>query len=88
MTDSRSPLETPEGFKPLFRSSPVLEWIGPLCGRGDVNTYSIFAELKRSLLNPAGRVESRCQNKTQGISIQIGFNFVFGKTRGNSGHPH
>ena len=28
----------------------------PLCGRGDVNTYSIFAELKRSLLNPCGRV--------------------------------
>ncbi len=28
----------------------------PLCGRGDVNTYSIFAELKRSLLNPSGRV--------------------------------
>ncbi|RJR31103.1 MAG: hypothetical protein C4576_32215 [Desulfobacteraceae bacterium] len=28
----------------------------PLCGRGDVNTYSIFAELKRSLLNLSGRV--------------------------------
>lgn len=28
----------------------------PLCGRGDVNTYSIFAELKRSLLNQSGRV--------------------------------
>jgi hypothetical protein len=28
----------------------------PLCGRGDVNTYSIFAEMKRSLLNPSGRV--------------------------------
>ncbi|TEB10639.1 Eco57I restriction-modification methylase domain-containing protein [Pelotomaculum propionicicum] len=28
----------------------------PLCGRGDVNTYSIFAELKRSLLNTQGRV--------------------------------
>jgi len=28
----------------------------PLCGRGDVNTYSVFAELKRSLLNPLGRV--------------------------------
>jgi len=28
----------------------------PLCGRGDVNTYSIFAELKRSLLSPSGRV--------------------------------
>lgn len=28
----------------------------PLCGRGDVNTYSIFAELKLNLLNPSGRV--------------------------------
>lgn len=27
----------------------------PLCGRGDVNTYSIFAELNRSLLDPQGR---------------------------------
>ncbi len=28
----------------------------PLCGRGDVNTYSIFAELKRNFINPTGRV--------------------------------
>ncbi|MBA3391687.1 MAG: N-6 DNA methylase [Deltaproteobacteria bacterium] len=28
----------------------------PLCGRGDVNTYSIFAELNRSLMNKTGRV--------------------------------
>jgi len=28
----------------------------PLCGRGDVNTYSIFAELKRNIINPFGRV--------------------------------
>ncbi|RMH21648.1 MAG: hypothetical protein D6696_05340, partial [Acidobacteria bacterium] len=28
----------------------------PLCGRGDVNTYSIFAELNRSLIAPRGRV--------------------------------
>jgi len=28
----------------------------PLCGRGDVNTYTIFAELKRDLLNSNGRV--------------------------------
>jgi hypothetical protein len=28
----------------------------PLCGRGDVNTYSIFAELKRTLLSGTGRV--------------------------------
>jgi len=27
----------------------------PLCGRGDVNTYAVFAELKRSLVNPIGR---------------------------------
>jgi hypothetical protein len=27
----------------------------PLCGRGDVNTYAIFAEHKRSILGPAGR---------------------------------
>ena len=28
----------------------------PLCGRGDVNTYAIFAELMRSLLSSRGRV--------------------------------
>lgn len=28
----------------------------PLCGRGDVNTYSIFAEASRSLMNGTGRV--------------------------------
>ena len=28
----------------------------PLCGRGDVNTYSIFSELKRNLMGPLGRV--------------------------------
>jgi hypothetical protein len=28
----------------------------PLCGRGDVNTYAIFAELKRTLINHRGRV--------------------------------
>jgi hypothetical protein len=28
----------------------------PYCGRGDINTYSIFAELKRNLISPNGRV--------------------------------
>lgn len=28
----------------------------PLCGRGDVNTYSVFTELMRSLINGKGRV--------------------------------
>jgi len=27
----------------------------PLCGRGDVNTYALFAEVARNLLNPNGR---------------------------------
>ena len=28
----------------------------PLCGRGDINTYAVFAELMRSLIAPGGRV--------------------------------
>ncbi len=28
----------------------------PLCGRGDVNTYAIFAETKRTIISPTGRV--------------------------------
>jgi hypothetical protein len=28
----------------------------PLCGRGRINTYAVFAELKRSLISPQGRV--------------------------------
>ena len=28
----------------------------PFCGRGDINTYSIFAELNRNLISPYGRV--------------------------------
>lgn len=28
----------------------------PLCGRGDVNTYTIFAELNRSLISGGGRI--------------------------------
>ena len=28
----------------------------PLCGRGDVNTYAIFTETNRAIINPTGRV--------------------------------
>ncbi|NMB11634.1 MAG: class I SAM-dependent DNA methyltransferase, partial [Firmicutes bacterium] len=28
----------------------------PLCGRGDINRYSIFAEIMRDIISPAGRV--------------------------------
>lgn len=40
-----------EGESQLMRHSGKY----PLCGRGDVNTYAVFAELFRSLLSPTGR---------------------------------
>ncbi|MFQ5741834.1 MAG: Eco57I restriction-modification methylase domain-containing protein, partial [Acidobacteriota bacterium] len=41
-----------EGASHLVRDSGRF----PLCGRGDVNTYSIFAETNRLILSPIGRV--------------------------------
>ncbi|OPL19556.1 MAG: hypothetical protein AVO35_10360 [Candidatus Aegiribacteria sp. MLS_C] len=41
-----------EGESSLLRESGHF----PLCGRGDVNTYTVFAELKRSLISGRGRV--------------------------------
>lgn len=41
-----------EGESQLLRASGCY----PLCGRGDVNTYAVFAELKRSLIGARGRV--------------------------------
>ncbi len=41
-----------EGESHFARSSGKF----PLCGRGDVNTYALFAELNRALINPRGRV--------------------------------
>lgn len=40
-----------EGASHLLRNTGRF----PLCGRGDVNTYTVFAELMRSSLAPAGR---------------------------------
>jgi hypothetical protein len=40
-----------EGASHLIRSSGRY----PLCGRGDVNTYAVFAELMRSLVGATGR---------------------------------
>jgi hypothetical protein len=48
----RDALRKADGESHLVRNTAKY----PLCGRGDVNTYSVFAELKRSLLNPQGRV--------------------------------
>ena len=41
-----------EGESHFMRSSDRY----PLCGRGDVNTYAIFAETNRMLINTTGRV--------------------------------
>ena len=41
-----------EGESHLVRDSEYY----PLCGRGDVNTYAIFAELNHTLINVQGRV--------------------------------
>ncbi|MCL5942630.1 MAG: N-6 DNA methylase [Actinobacteria bacterium] len=41
-----------EGESHLVRNSGRY----PLCGRGDVNTYAVFAETKRALVGPTGRV--------------------------------
>jgi hypothetical protein len=45
-------LRTAEGESQLVR----LTGRYPLCGRGDVNTYAIFAELNRNLIGTRGRV--------------------------------
>ena len=41
-----------EGASHLVRSTGRF----PLCGRGDINTYPVFAELNRSLISRVGRV--------------------------------
>jgi len=48
----RLALRRADGESQLLRSSGRY----PLCGRGDLNTYPLFAELKRSLLNSYGYV--------------------------------
>ena len=45
-------LRVADGMSHLIRASGRF----PLCGRGDVNTYSIFAETKRQVISPTGRV--------------------------------
>jgi SOS-response transcriptional repressor LexA len=47
----RSALRLADGESALVRRSDRY----PLCGRGDINTYAIFAELNRSLIHPNGR---------------------------------
>jgi len=48
----RDDLRAADGESHLLRNSGRF----PLCGKGDINTYAVFAETNRSLLSPAGRV--------------------------------
>ena len=47
----RAAVHRSEGTSHLLRRSAVY----PLCGRGDINTYAVFAELMRNLTAPTGR---------------------------------
>ena len=48
----RDDLRAADGESHLLRNSGRF----PLCGKGDINTYAVFAETNRSLLSPDGRV--------------------------------
>jgi hypothetical protein len=51
-TEFAGALHKSEALSKFIRGSGRL----PLCGIGDINTYSIFAETMRSLINPAGQM--------------------------------
>jgi len=59
-----------EGISHFIRASERF----PLCGRGDVNTYTVFAELDRFLLNRRGRVGMVCPS---GIATDDTTKFFF-----------
>ena len=48
----REDLRRADGESYLLRNSGRF----PLCGKGDINTYAVFAETNRSLIGPGGRV--------------------------------
>ena len=50
--DFQKDLRKAEGDSHVIRGSSHY----PLCGRGDINTYAVFAELNRQLINTIGRV--------------------------------
>lgn len=52
LKDYREAMRQAEGESQLLRLSGRY----PLCGRGDINTYAVFAEAMRDALNPNGRL--------------------------------
>lgn len=49
-------MELPAGFSPLLRTSPVLELIGPLYGRGEGDRLEIGLRVAQKHLNARGTV--------------------------------
>lgn len=52
MADFQAAARQAEGESHLLRDSGLY----PLCGRGDINLYTVFAEIGRKLLAPSGRM--------------------------------
>lgn len=49
-------MDIPHGFKPLFRSSPVLELIGPLYGRGTGADLAVGLRVEPKHCNARGTI--------------------------------
>ena len=49
-------MDKPDGFQPLFRTSPVLELIGPLYGRGEGANLEIGLRVEEKHCNARGTV--------------------------------
>lgn len=56
----------------------------PLCGCGDVNTYSVFAETMRNIISPVGRVGTVIPS---GIATDFTTRFFFQDIMGAKGAP-
>jgi len=56
MTEPIGQLQIPEGFRPLFRTSPLLDLIGPLYGRGEGRDLEIGLRVERKHCNARGTV--------------------------------
>jgi uncharacterized protein (TIGR00369 family) len=49
-------MDVPEGFQPLFRTSPVLELIGPLYGRGNGADLMVGLRVEAKHCNARGTI--------------------------------
>jgi hypothetical protein len=56
----------------------------PLCGRGDINTYSVFAETMKNIISPSGRVGAVIPS---GLATDYTTRFFFQDIMGAGGLP-